>query len=119
MIDFLSKVYQSLTECDEEIADYARRHKAFAIIGQDTDYVILESGDALYLSMKHLDLNHMTTRLYDRWQLARSLRIDPAHLPFLATFMGNDVVTAEDLKVHQFNRIKTKATKVILRLTFQ
>lgn len=94
------QVYQSsLRECDEEIAEYARRNRVFAVLTQDSDYVILDLGGAHYLSMKHLDLNSMTTKLYDRRELARCLSIPTYLLPLLATTMGNDIVTYEELKV--------------------
>uniref|UniRef100_A0A1B6M3J8 Constitutive coactivator of peroxisome proliferator-activated receptor gamma n=1 Tax=Graphocephala atropunctata TaxID=36148 RepID=A0A1B6M3J8_9HEMI len=100
------EVYQSLTECDEEIAEYARRHQVFGILGQDSDYVIMDTGNTLYLSMEHLNLRNMTTRLYDRWELARNLRIQPSQLPLLATFMGNDIVTSQDLKRFHLNLLR-------------
>lgn len=94
------QVYQSsLRECDEEIAEYARRKRVFAVLTQDSDYVILDLGGAHYLSMKHLDLNKMTTKLYDCRELARCLNIPTYLLPLLATTMGNDIVTYEELKV--------------------
>lgn len=94
------QVYQSsLRECDEEIAEYARHNRVFAVLTQDSDYVILDLGGAHYLSMKHLDLNRMTTKLYDRRELARCLSIPTYLLPLLATTMGNDIVTYEELKV--------------------
>ncbi|KAG8312175.1 hypothetical protein J6590_028404 [Homalodisca vitripennis] len=100
-----SQVYQSLTECDEEIAEYARNNRVFAILGQDSDYVIMDTGNTLYLSIEHLNLRNMTTRLYDRWELARSLRLHPSQLPLLATFMGNDIITAQDLRNPDYGAI--------------
>lgn len=92
-------MYQSLSECDEEIAKYAKRHGAFAILAQDTDFVILDRGGALYLSMQHLNLGTMTTKRYDGQALANSLSIHLTQLPLLATFMGNDVIPFNDLRV--------------------
>ncbi|XP_046669805.1 constitutive coactivator of peroxisome proliferator-activated receptor gamma-like [Homalodisca vitripennis] len=97
-IDCGCQVYQTLKECDEEITEYARKNRAFGILAQDTDYVIMDTGDTLYLSMKHLNLGNMTTRVYDRWNLARSLNLDPSQLPLLATLMGNDIINVEHLK---------------------
>lgn len=96
-------MYQSLAECDEEIADYAKRHGAFAILAQDTDFVILDAGGALYLSMQHLNLQTMTTRHYDCRALANHLGIHLSHLPLLATLMGNDIISFKDLRVSNFN----------------
>lgn len=41
----------------------------------------------------------MKTLYYNRWELAKTLRIHPKELPLLATLIGNDVIPAEDLKV--------------------
>jgi hypothetical protein len=92
------QVFTSIRECDEEIAEYARNKQCFAILGQDTDYIIYE-GAQYYLSMLKLNLLTMTTLNYNRWALARHLSIHPNQLPILASLIGNDVVPASDLKV--------------------
>lgn len=91
------EVRTSIRECDEEIAEYARNKQCFAILGQDTDYIIYEGGQ-YYLSIKDLNLEKMTTLNYNRWALARHLHINPVQLPVLATLVGNDVVSPDDLK---------------------
>ncbi|XP_063242329.1 constitutive coactivator of peroxisome proliferator-activated receptor gamma-like isoform X1 [Bacillus rossius redtenbacheri] len=91
------EVRNSIKECDEEIVEYAQRHGCFAILGQDTDYVIY-GGAQYYLSMLHLDVDAMTTYNYSRWALARHLRISPDHLPMLASLIGNDLISTTDLK---------------------
>jgi hypothetical protein len=91
-------VYTSIRECDEEIAEYARSRQCFAILGQDTDYIIYE-GAQYYLSVSKLNLSTMTTLNYNRWALARLLSIHPNQLPILASLIGNDIVPASDLKV--------------------
>lgn len=93
------QVLISLNECDEEIAHYARTKKAFAILGQDTDFVILDKGEAWYLSMEKLRLDDMTTLLYDHKALAHYLKIHVTQLPVLATLMGNDIIDHKDIKV--------------------
>lgn len=92
------QVFTSIQECDYEIAEYARNHGSFAILGQDTDYIIYE-GAQYYLSMKNLNLSTMTTLNYNRWALARNLGIEPDKLPILASLIGNDIVPFDDLKV--------------------
>ncbi|XP_069680027.1 constitutive coactivator of peroxisome proliferator-activated receptor gamma-like [Periplaneta americana] len=91
------EVFTSIRECDEEIAEYAHSRHCFAILGQDTDYIIFD-GAQYYLSMMNLNLLAMTTLNYNRWALARHLRIHPNQLPILASLIGNDVVPADDLK---------------------
>nr|CAD7392017.1 unnamed protein product [Timema cristinae] len=91
------RVRSSIRECDEEIAEYALRNRCFAILGQDTDYIIFE-GAHYYLSIMRLDLRTMTTLNYNRWALARYLGIQPYQLPLLASLVGNDVVPADDLR---------------------
>ncbi|KAJ9580161.1 hypothetical protein L9F63_004178, partial [Diploptera punctata] len=91
------EVRTSIRECDEEIAEYARNKQCFAILGQDTDYIIYEGGQ-YYLSIKDLNLEKMTTINYNRWALARHVHIYPAQLPLLATLVGNDIVSPDDLK---------------------
>jgi hypothetical protein len=80
------------------VAEYARDHQCFAILGQDTDYIIYE-GAQYYLSMKTLNLLTMRTLNYNRWALARHLGIDPNKLPILASLIGNDIIPFNDLKV--------------------
>jgi hypothetical protein len=100
------QVYTSVRECDEEIAEYACSRQCFAILGQDTDYVIYE-GAHYYLSMSKLNLSSMTTLNYNRWALARHLAVRPNQLPLLASLIGNDIVPTSDLKV-QFNLYETE-----------
>nr|CAD7444229.1 unnamed protein product [Timema bartmani] len=85
------KVMLSLGECDEEMARYARDKDVFAILSQDTDFVIHE-GARYYLAMRSLDLKTMTTLTYSRLGLAKTLSLKPEQLPLLATLMGNDII---------------------------
>lgn len=96
------QVHVSIKENDEELAEYARRENCFAILAQDTDFVILE-GAKYYLSMEGLQLPTMETTLYDRSALADSLNIDIKLLPLLATLMGNDIVKKQELSVSGFD----------------
>ncbi|GLG99189.1 Uncharacterized protein GBIM_05708 [Gryllus bimaculatus] len=90
------EVHRSVKECDEEIADYARQHNCFAILGQDSDYVIYD-GPQYYLSAVHLNVEKMTTINYNRWALSRQLQLAPSLLPLLASLVGNDIVRSDDL----------------------
>lgn len=89
---------KSIKECDEEIARYALRKRCFAILAQDSDYVIYNSS-AYYLSIKHFDLEKMTTLCYNRYNLSSDLRIHVDKLPLLASLVGNDIVLYESLRV--------------------
>ncbi|XP_021937995.1 constitutive coactivator of peroxisome proliferator-activated receptor gamma-like isoform X2 [Zootermopsis nevadensis] len=96
------EVYSSIRECDEEVAEYARDKQCFAILGEDTDYIIHE-GAEYYLSISKLNLSTMTTLYYNRWALARDLAISPAKLPLLASVIGNDIVRASELKEFHYD----------------
>ena len=58
--DLLSKVLgcevvvsTAAIEADEETVKIARARGAFAILGQDSDYLMYDTGDVAYLSLKH------------------------------------------------------------------
>ena len=94
-------------EADEETVKIARARGAFAILGQDSDYLMYETGDVAYLSLKHfgkyyliifiralflswacfLDLATLTTYCYDRVEFANYLGILPPQLPLFAVSM--------------------------------
>ncbi|XP_034249066.1 constitutive coactivator of peroxisome proliferator-activated receptor gamma-like [Thrips palmi] len=91
-------VQRSLKECDEEITEYAARNKCFAILAQDSDFVIYKNGADYYLSSENLNIDTMTTLVYDKEALARHLNLDVRDLPVFASLMGNDFIPADDLK---------------------
>ncbi|XP_061670264.1 constitutive coactivator of peroxisome proliferator-activated receptor gamma [Syngnathoides biaculeatus] len=84
------EVFCSVQEADYEIACYARRHGCMGILGQDSDFIIYDS--VPYLSVAKLQLNRLTTVLYDRERLCRAIGLDVSQLPLLACLLGNDVV---------------------------
>ncbi len=85
-------------EADELVCRVARERNAVAILGQDSDFVVYDCGDVPYLSVKHLDLDAMSTRRYDRGGLARHLGLSADQLPLLALLRGNDLVPRDRLK---------------------
>nr|CAD7201348.1 unnamed protein product [Timema douglasi] len=91
------KVVLTLGECDEEMVRYARDKDVFAILSQDTDFVIHE-GARYYLAMRSLDLKTMNTKNFCRLGLARTLSLKPEQLPLLATLMGNDIISYDSVK---------------------
>ncbi|GBM00794.1 Constitutive coactivator of peroxisome proliferator-activated receptor gamma [Araneus ventricosus] len=112
-------VYQTdkQVDADNYIADYANRNKAvFAILSNDSDFIIL--GTKPELSTSHLRLDQLETFMYDRYCFAeRYLNISSKQLPLFACLMGNDYVPYENLKqFHQrlanrekpFNEAKVK-----------
>ncbi|XP_078085603.1 constitutive coactivator of peroxisome proliferator-activated receptor gamma isoform X2 [Mustelus asterias] len=80
----------SLQEADYEIASYARLNGCMAILGQDSDYLIYDT--VPYLSVNKLQIDKLTTLMYSRESLCRSLSLQQTDLPLLACLLGNDVV---------------------------
>jgi hypothetical protein len=91
-------IVSSGREADEEIVHLAKSRGAFAILGQDTDYLMYDTGQVAYLSIKHLDFDTMHTYCYDRGRLARHLRIHVNQLPLIALLKGNDVFDLDELR---------------------
>ncbi|XP_061621944.1 constitutive coactivator of peroxisome proliferator-activated receptor gamma isoform X2 [Phyllopteryx taeniolatus] len=89
-------VFCSVQEADYEIACYARRHGCMGILGQDSDFIIYDS--VPYLSVAKLQLDRLTTVLYDRERLCRAIGLDVSQLPLLACLLGNDVVPEERMQ---------------------
>ncbi|KAK3920260.1 Constitutive coactivator of peroxisome proliferator-activated receptor gamma [Frankliniella fusca] len=96
--DLCKEVHYSLHECDEDIANYAGKNKCFAILSDDTDFLIHQKGAKYLLSPKHLKLDRMTTKCLDQMELARHLGLQIKDLPMFASLMGNDVISVLDLR---------------------
>uniref|UniRef100_A0AAV2LRY4 Constitutive coactivator of peroxisome proliferator-activated receptor gamma n=1 Tax=Knipowitschia caucasica TaxID=637954 RepID=A0AAV2LRY4_KNICA len=90
------EVFCSTREADYEICSYAREHNCMGILGQDTDLIIFDS--APYLSSAKLNIDTLTTMLYDRKRLCQVLGLEVFHLPLLACLLGNDVVSEERMQ---------------------
>lgn len=97
-----AEVYQTDREADEVIATYAARSRdVFAILSQDSDFLIHNT--KLYLSLTHLDLNTLMTIHYDRNCLAFSyLHLHVSQLPLYACLVGNDIISSD--KLRQFHQ---------------
>uniref|UniRef100_A0A2M4AJU0 Constitutive coactivator of peroxisome proliferator-activated receptor gamma n=1 Tax=Anopheles triannulatus TaxID=58253 RepID=A0A2M4AJU0_9DIPT len=76
-------------ECDQELAVYAKQHKAFAIITNDTDFLIYE-GDWHLWSVQDINLGTLETLEYDRNALRRELDLSWPGMALWATLGGND-----------------------------
>ncbi|KAM4602661.1 constitutive coactivator of peroxisome proliferator-activated receptor gamma isoform 1-T2 [Polymixia lowei] len=99
------EVLCSVQEADYEIASYAHRHGSMGILGQDSDFIIYDS--APYLSVAKLRLDDLTTILYDRESICRSIGLAVAQLPLLACLLGNDVVPEEWMQHIRSNAMAT------------
>lgn len=88
------KVLYTVEECDLEIARYAEEHQeCFALLSQDSDYVIFDSR-VLYLSILHLNTRAMSTCAYHSHAMAQHLGLVPRQLALLSCLAGNDIVIA-------------------------
>ncbi|CAM1318825.1 Uncharacterised protein g7045 [Pycnogonum litorale] len=84
-------VKTTLKEADREIAQLARDDQScIAILAQDSDFVIFDTKP--YLSLDHLDLDAMTTKMYDRQRFCHQIGLDVYNLPLISCMLGNDVV---------------------------
>ncbi|XP_049847031.1 constitutive coactivator of peroxisome proliferator-activated receptor gamma-like isoform X3 [Schistocerca gregaria] len=91
------EVYASVNECDEEIVNYVRRHSCLGILARDTDFMI-HTGIHYYFAVDMIKFPTLFTIRYDSEKLAHSLRLSEAHLPLLASLMGNDIVPLRKLR---------------------
>lgn len=80
-------MYTCLEECDKEVAEYAKRHAAMGILGQDSDYTIYNTAP-YYFSINHLNLETLDTLVYDRAALSRVLHLSVDQLPVLSCLIG-------------------------------
>lgn len=85
-------------ECDLELAAYATKNNAYAIMADDSDFLIYP-GNWRYWSIKHIDDEHFTTLAYNRVALRAHLGLSSAQMPLFAALGGNDIVQFEDIKV--------------------
>ncbi|XP_076314261.1 constitutive coactivator of peroxisome proliferator-activated receptor gamma-like [Tachypleus tridentatus] len=91
------EVITTILDADQEISEFARnRDDCFAILSQDSDYLIFDTKP--YLSVTTLDLETMTTVLYDRRELAKQLGLHVNQLPLFSCLMGNDIVRVDLLR---------------------
>ena len=84
-------VHISVSDCDVEMAHFAWKEDCFAILSQDTDFVILQ-GAHHFLTVQDLNLETMTTHEYSREGLLKFLGLEPQQLCLLASLLGNDII---------------------------
>ncbi|XP_049535033.1 uncharacterized protein LOC125950783 [Anopheles darlingi] len=76
-------------ECDQELAVYAQQHKAFAIITNDTDFLIYEGNWHLWY-VDDINLDTLETLEYNRDALRREMDLNWPGMALWATLGGND-----------------------------
>ncbi|XP_055951289.1 constitutive coactivator of PPAR-gamma-like protein 2 [Argiope bruennichi] len=90
--------FQTDTEADFVIAEYAAKHKeVFAVLTQDSDFIIFNT--KMYLSTLYLDYVTLSTIHYDRDCLAsKYLHLPVERLPLFACLIGNDFIDRDLLR---------------------
>lgn len=84
-------------ECDQELAVYALQHKAFAIITNDTDFLIYEGNWHLW-SVDDINLGTLETLEYNRDALRCELDLNWPGMALWATLGGNDFFQYETVE---------------------
>lgn len=87
-------------ECDLELAAYATENDAYAIMADDSDFLIY-AGKWRYWSIRNIDEIRLTTLAYNRVALRARLALSESQLPLFAALGGNDIVQYEDVKVRK------------------
>ncbi|PSN29464.1 hypothetical protein C0J52_27699 [Blattella germanica] len=72
----------------EYIAKYAREHQSFAILSQDSAFVLM-NGAKYYLSLKYLNFDTLTTITYSKEGLMEFLGLNHRELVHLAPLLSN------------------------------
>lgn len=79
-------------EADLELAQYAKRHNAMAVISDDTDFLIFEGPWRLW-SAQQIQIGsarQLKTLEYNRFGIKNTLSLTKHQLPLFATLLGND-----------------------------
>nr|XP_018913345.1 PREDICTED: constitutive coactivator of peroxisome proliferator-activated receptor gamma-like [Bemisia tabaci]XP_018913352.1 PREDICTED: constitutive coactivator of peroxisome proliferator-activated receptor gamma-like [Bemisia tabaci] len=112
------EVHKGLTDCDSEIAHYARENNCLAVFGQDSEFIIYKSVK-YYLSAKHFNMARMETRIYNREHFADFLGIHSSQLPLFATLAGNNTVNYfKDLRHFHRSLCNIRGGKVRFEVLF-
>ncbi|XP_058058816.1 uncharacterized protein LOC131209710 [Anopheles bellator] len=80
----------------QELAAYAVQHDAFAIISENTDFLIFHGDWRLWSPA--IDLKDLTTIEYNRDALLRGIRLQRNNMPLWATLCGNNFFRYEEVK---------------------
>lgn len=92
-------------ECDRELAMYANKVKAIAIISDDMDFCIFQGSWKLWSckEIKITEQNEVETDQYNREVFTINYKLSPYQLSLLATLAGNDLINEEQLKGYHDN----------------
>lgn len=84
--------YSVRHECDLEVAQYAKRHNAIAVITNDTDFLIFDGPWRFWSSQEILvtSTNRLKTVEYNRNGIANVCSLSQYQLPLFATLVAND-----------------------------
>lgn len=88
-------------ECDLELASYATKNDVFAVLADDTDFLIFE-GQWRYWSTKEINNETFVTKEFSRIALRKLLNLTEKQMPLLATLNGNDIIKSERLLVNDY-----------------
>lgn len=85
-------------EADVEIAHYANRHSAMAVISDDSDFLIFKGWWRLWSAtgIVRSNLRLMTIEYNRQYNQILSLSVD--QLPLFASLMGNDIITSKAIE---------------------
>ncbi|XP_065088132.1 uncharacterized protein LOC135709671 [Ochlerotatus camptorhynchus] len=84
-------------ECHQELASYASKVGALAVIASDTDFLIYE-GDWHLWSSNDTDITHLKTKELNRKALVSHLGLDFKQMPLFGTLAGNSIIELKRLK---------------------
>lgn len=106
------------TDCDLEMALFAKRNNARAIVSDSSEFFIFD-GNFKFWSAKEFKFdqrnqNKIKTAQFDREGIVKSCGIDAIHRPLFATLMGNELANdlRDDLKQFQRSLGKDRFKKV-------
>lgn len=96
------KLYKPLSGLSRNntIATYASKHKALAVLSDDSDFLI-HSGQWKFWSLNRMNSRELTTNEYNKQLLRQKLDLSDREMCMLATIAGNDYVKYRDVMVRQ------------------
>uniref|UniRef100_A0A336LQ01 CSON000626 protein n=1 Tax=Culicoides sonorensis TaxID=179676 RepID=A0A336LQ01_CULSO len=92
-----------------EMGCYAKENNVFAVMSDDTEFLIYEGNYRLW-SVRKINFKDMTTKEFNKFNLRKALQLFPEHMPLFATLCGNDFNSDEKLK--QFHNSFPEKTKI-------
>ncbi|KAL9695317.1 hypothetical protein quinque_014602 [Culex quinquefasciatus] len=102
-------------ECDLEVATFAKKHDALAVITGDSDYLIYE-GKWRVWSSSDFDLDTMRTFEWDKEVLRKALNLEWSQMPFFAAIAGNDRFKNRPSRMCTFYQVAQRVKELNLKL---